>query len=127
MNTMKKVAVYMDHFTANIFEYEKKAFFLKTIESGFNKVEKEKILLQGESHLHNKEQDFQNAFYLNLIEEINTYDDVLLFGSTTAKTELNTILNNENGFKEVTITTKNTDKLTKIEQIAFINDFFYID
>lgn len=127
MNTIKKVAVYMDHFTANIFEYEEKATLLKTIESTFNKIEKEKILQKGESHLHHKEQDFQNAFYLNLIEEIKAYDEVLLFGNTTAKTELHTILQNENEFKETTITIKNTDKLTKNQQVAFINDFFYIE
>lgn len=124
---MKKAAVYMDHFMANIFEYKQKATLLKTITSAFNKVEREKIIQKGESHLHNKEQDFQNAFYLNLIEEIKAYDEVLLFGSTTAKAELNTILNNKNGFEQVTITIKNTEKLTSNQQISFINDFFYIE
>lgn len=62
MNTIKKGALYLDHFTANIFEYEKKAILLKTIESAFNSYEKGKIIQKGESHLHHKEQALQNAF-----------------------------------------------------------------
>jgi hypothetical protein len=100
---------------------------LKTIASDFNTYEKQKILQKGESHLHNKEQALQNAFYVKLIEELKVYNDVLLFGSTTAKAELTTILNNDNRFKNVTITIKNTDKLTKNNQLAFINEFFYIE
>jgi hypothetical protein len=127
MNTIKKVALYLDHFTANIFEYEKKAILLKTIESAFKKYEKDKVSLKGVSHLHHKEQALQNAFYLKLREELKVYNDVLLFGSTSAKIELKNILNNDNRFNDVTITIKNTDKLTKKQQIAFIKEIFYID
>ena len=69
----------------------------------------------------------QNEFYNKLRNELLNYNEILLFGSTTAKTELTNILNDNNHFKDVKITIKNTDKLTKKKQIAFVNECFYID
>lgn len=43
METIKKVAVYMDHFMANIIEYTKSAEAVKTIKSEFNRSEKKKF------------------------------------------------------------------------------------
>ncbi len=113
----------MDHFIANSIEYTNKARSLNTIKSDFNHVEKVKILQKGEIHLHNKEKDMQNAFFLKLRNEIVNYDEVLLFGSTTAKTELANILNDNNDFRNIKITLKNTDKLTEKQQIACFDPY----
>ena len=126
METAKKIAIYMDHFMANIIEYANSAVAVKTIKSEFNHFEKERILQKGESHLHNKEQDLQLEFYLKLRDELLSYDSVLLFGATNAKTELLSILQADAKFLNVEFTLKNTDKLTENQQIAFVNDCFYI-
>ncbi len=127
METIKKIAVYMDHFTANIIEYKNTAEAVKTIKSEFNHFEKEKIMQKGESHLHNKEQDLQHQFYLKLRDELLGYNSVLLFGSTNAKTELLNILQADTKFSAVEFSLKNTDKLSDNQQIAFVNDCFYIN
>ncbi|WP_329805274.1 hypothetical protein [Flavobacterium facile] len=127
METTKKIAIYMDHFVANIFEYNNSAEAIKTIKSDFNHFEKEKILQKGESHLHNKEQDMQQVFYSKLRDELLSYNSVLLFGATNAKTELLNILQADAKFLNVEFTLKNTDKLTENQQIAFVNDCFYIN
>jgi hypothetical protein len=127
METAKKIAIYMDHFMANIIEYANSAVAVKTIKSEFNHFEKERILQKGESHLHNKEQDLQLEFYLKLRDELLSYDTVLLFGATNAKTELLNILQADAKFLNVEFTLKNTDKLTENQQIAFVNDCFYIN
>lgn len=127
METIKKIAVYMDHFTANIIEYTNTAVAVKTIKSEFNHFEKEKIMQKGESHLHNKEQDLQHQFYLKLRDELLGYNSVLLFGSTNAKTELLNILQADTKFSAVEFSLKNTDKLSDNQQIAFVNDCFYIN
>lgn len=127
MDTVKKIAVYMDHFMANIIEYTNTATFIKTIKSEFNHFEKERILQKGESHLHNKEQDMQQDFYSKLRDELLSYNSVLLFGATNAKTELLNILQADAKFLNVEFTLKNTDKLTENQQIAFVNDCFYIN
>lgn len=127
METIKKIAIYMDHFTANIIEYKKTASFIKTIQSDFNHIEKEKIIQKGESHLHNKEQDLQNKFYMEISDNSVDYSQILLFGPTTAKTEFKNVLANDNRFSEVEISIKITDKLTQKEQIAFVDNCFYLD
>jgi stalled ribosome rescue protein Dom34 len=125
MEITKKGAVYMDHFTANIIEYYDTATALKTIELEFSHAEKEHVLQKGEIHLHNKEQGKQIAFYKKLQHELLNYDEIVLFGPTTAKTELYNIISADADFNEAKITLKNTDKLTKNQQIEFINDCFY--
>ncbi len=127
METVNKITVYMDHFFANVIVYSKEAKLLTTIKSDFNQYEKGKVIQKGESHLHNKEQSLQSKFYKEISEAIVDYNQVLLFGSTNAKTELLNVLSNDNRFTSVTVTTKNTDKLTPKEQIAFVNNCFYID
>ena len=127
MEAIKKTAVYMDHFKANIIEYTNTAAVIKTIRSEFNHLEKERILQKGESHLHNKENDMQDVFYKDLREELLDYDEVLLFGATTSKTELSNILKLDNKFINVEIIVKNTEKLSDEEQITFVNDCFYIN
>ena len=47
MDTIKKIAVYMDHFMANIIEYTNSAEAIKTIKSEFNRSEKREILQKG--------------------------------------------------------------------------------
>ena len=126
MEKIKKVAVYMDHFAANIIEYITTAEAIKTIKSEFNRSEKKEILQKGESLLHNKEQDMQLQFYSKLREELLNYESVLLFGATNAKTELLNILQIDAKFLNVEFTLKNTDKLTDKEQVNFVNDCFYI-
>ncbi|SFA93012.1 hypothetical protein SAMN05660845_1036 [Flavobacterium swingsii] len=127
METIKKIAIYMDHFTANIIEYTNSATTIKTIKSEFNNFEKEKILQKGEIHSHNKEQGMQNEFYIKLRDELLNYNNVLLFGATNAKTELSNILKAGDKFINIEIIIKNTEKLTANQQIAFVNDCFYIN
>ena len=69
----------------------------------------------------------QQEFYSKLREELLGYNSVLLFGSTNAKTELLNILQADAKFLNVEFTLKNTDKLTDDQQIAFVNDCFYIN
>lgn len=127
MEKTKKIAVYMDHFMANIIEYTNSAAAKKTIKSEFNRSEKKEILQKGESQIHNKEQNLQLEFYSKLRDELLDYNSVLLFGSTNAKTELLNILQADAKFLNVEFTLKNTDKLTDNEQIAFVDDCFYIN
>lgn len=127
MKAIKKIAIYMDHFTANIIEYSNVSKIVKAIKSEFNYFEKASIMQKGESHMHNKEQNMQQEFYLKLRDELRNYNNVLLFGATNAKIELLNILEADSNFSDVEITIKNTDKLSNKEQVAFVNDCFYFN
>lgn len=124
MKTNLKIAIYLDHYQAEVFEYSEHAELIQKIESEFNAVEKKKALLKGESHLHHKEQDLQQKFYEVLKKTLVKYDSILLFGTTTAKTELFHVLQVDHSFAAKEIILKNTDRLTENQKTAFINDFF---
>ena len=127
MENQKKLAIYLDHFTANNIEYATTAKLIKTTKSEFNPLEKQKILQKGESHLHHKEQHLQHQLYKEISDNSVGFSIVVLFGPTTAKAELKTILSHDNRFSDVDVSLKITDKLNQKEQIAFVNNFFYID
>lgn len=127
METQKKLAVYLDHFSANIIGYSISAQVLHSIKSDFNQAERLKILQKGESHLHEKEQHLQLQFYKEISDQSVGFSIVMLFGPTTAKSELKTILSHDNRFSDAEVSLKITDKLNLKEQIAFVNNFFYID
>ncbi|MFC6876881.1 hypothetical protein ACFQZF_10235 [Flavobacterium myungsuense] len=127
MENQKKIVIYLDHFTANLIEYTTTAKLVKTIKSDFNQFEKKKILQKGESHLHDKEQHLQLQFYKEISDNSVGFSIVVLLGPTTAKAELKTILSHDNRFSDADISLKITDKLNQKEQIAFVNNFFYID
>lgn len=127
METQKKIAVFLDHFTANLFEYIVTTHLIKTIKSNFNPEEKNNILHKGESHLHNKEQHLQHQFYTEISNNSIGYSTIVLFGPTTAKAELKTLLSHDNRFSDVDVILKVTDKLNQKEQIAYVNNLFYID
>jgi len=127
MKNKKKLAIYLDHSAANSFEYEQTAQLLSTVQLEFDPVDKKKVLQKGERHLHNKEQQEQQQFYKKISNSSIGFPIVLLFGPTTAKAELNTILTHDNRFSNVVITLKITDNLDLKEQIDYVNTFFNIN
>ena len=127
MEAINRISVYMDHFKANVILYTNEARLVKTILSEFNQYQKDNIIQKGESHFHNKEQELQTKFYKEISDNITDYKNVMLFGTTNAKTEFSHILAHDNRFNDVEISIKNTDKLSPNKQIAFVNNCFYFD
>ncbi len=124
MKTSKKLAIYLDHLVANLIELTNTAVQFKIIESNFDHQKKEAVLQRGESHMHNKEQHLQNKYYEKLSDEILNFDQVMLFGPTSAKTELYNSISSDNRFSKIKIKVENSDKLTPNQQIAFANISF---
>ena len=124
MKTGKKLGIYMDHSIANLIEYGNKTIELSNIKIDFSFQDKKESLSKSESLMHNKEQQKQGEFYKNLSQKIIDYDWVVLFGSTNAKTEFFNLVNEDQHFSKVKIRIKNTDKMTKNQQIEFINNYF---
>jgi stalled ribosome rescue protein Dom34 len=119
MQNPKKLAVYLDHSQAILFNFGISAIEFTKIESEINHQ-----INKGESHLHNKEQHLQHKYYQKIGEAILDFDSVLLFGPTDAKTELFNYLCEINKFGKISIKVKTSDKLTENQQIEFINDYF---
>ncbi len=114
----------MDHSSANIMEYSPDSMETKTIESKFTNQEKRQTISKGENLMHNKEQQLQNGYYLQLGDVIRSYETVLLFGPTEAKTELFNLLRADRRFEGVKIEVQAADKMTENQQHAYVKDYF---
>ena len=120
----KHLGVCMDHSSAHFIEYEGGKKTTKTVESKFTHNEKQRSLSKSENLMHHKEQQQQHEFYKKIGNTIREYTHVLLFGATTAKTELLNVLKADHNFAKIHFTVKEADKMTSDEQQAFVKDFF---
>ena len=124
MKSSKKLAVYLDHSSAKLFDFGIDAIEFKVIESEFTFQDRKAIFHKGESHLHNKEQHLQQKYYNEIGDAVLDFDNVLLFGPTDAKTELFNVLMESNRFGHIKLKVKTSDKLTENQQLAFVNNYF---
>lgn len=123
--TQKRLGIWMDHADAIILDYTtNKVIESERIETEFTKHEKEKVLLKGESSMHNKEQQKVKEFYSKLIAIMATYDNILLFGPTNAKTELHNIIKRDRRFEKIRVTTQDCDYVTPNQISSFVSDYF---
>ena len=115
----KKLGIWLDHSTANLMEFTD-PITTTIIESKFTQEAKESSLERGENRMHTKEQHQQSEYYKKLGQVIQNYEQVILFGPTTAKTELlNTLIDNQH-FAKIKIEVKQTDKMTENQQHGFV-------
>lgn len=124
MKSSGKLAIYLDHEQAKLFDFGVNAIEFKIIESDFYYQDKKDVLKKGESHLHNKEQNLQHKYFENIGEVMLHYKKILLFGPTNAKTELFNFLMESSQFSHLKIKVKVTDKLTENQQLEFVNNYF---
>ncbi len=122
MNTTKTLGIWMDHATAHLIELD--GSINHTIESGFTHTKKVDAMHRSEDVMHNKEQQLNKAYYKQLAEEIQKYNRVLLFGPTSAKTELHNYLVSNLHFKNIRIDIEQADKMTDPEKFAFVKKHY---
>ena len=92
MNKEKKIGVYLDHVSARLIELNGAAPSIRVIESEFTPDEREFTQAKSENVMHNKEHHQQVQYYHEIGECLKGFNEVLLFGPTTAKKELQKIL-----------------------------------
>ncbi|WP_264564287.1 hypothetical protein [Flavobacterium sp. N3904] len=124
MKTRKKLGIWMDNSIAHIIEFTDQWEELQTIESNFTHQDRVSSQSKSENIMHNKEQQSQAEFYKKLEDIIVKYDTVLLFGATNAKTELFNKTQKDHRFENTKIEVKETDKMSKSQQISFLTDYF---
>ncbi len=125
MTTAKRLGIWMDHATAHLIEPTAEKDEMKTIESKFTHDEKEQSLNKSESLMHHKEQREHASYYKELGDVIKNYEEVLLFGPTTAKEELANLLKADHRFEKIKIETKSADKMSTNQQHAFVKEHFF--
>jgi hypothetical protein len=120
----KKLGVYMDHANAHLIEYTGSPEESKNIMSKFTHEEKEHSVGESEKLMHNKEKHEESDYYKKISNVIRSYDDILLFGPTEAKTELYNLLKADHHFSKIRIIVKSADKINDQQQHAFIKNYF---
>ena len=124
MDITKKIGVWLDHSHAKLTEFTSDQTPAVTVESRFTPDEEQKLLSHGDYTSQNKEKHRRSEYYRKISDAIVTYDEVLLFGPTSAKLELFNILIADSRFAKVKTEVKNADKMTDNQQLAFIKEFF---
>lgn len=126
MIAKKNIGIWMDHSVAHVMELMSDKIITNSIESEFTHEKKEYSLQnKGEYLMHNKEQHQQANYYKKIGDVIKEYNEVVLFGPTTAKNELLNLLKEDHHFENVKIDVMQTDKMTENQQHAFVRNYFH--
>lgn len=126
MNTKKRLGIWMDHSIAHLIELTNDSLVTKTIESESKAQEQEQHSNKDEIHKLSKEQSYHLAFYKKLSDVIIEFDEVVLFGPTSAKNELLNTLKSNHLFEKIKIEAKSADKMTENQQQDFVEKYFNI-
>ena len=121
---MKKLGIWMDHSSARLMEISGTPVETRIITSQFTHDTKVQSLGKGENLMHNKEQHQQSDYYKKLKESILHFDEVLLFGPTTAKNELANLMKDDHLFAKKRVEVRDADKMTENQQHAFVKEYF---
>lgn len=120
----KKLGIWMDHEHAHLTEFTTDPMKTITIKSQSSYRVKEESLIKGENHMHVKDQHQLSSYFKKLHEAIRPYTEVVLFGPTSAKTELFNILQEDPLLEKVIIKVEPTDKMTEHQMQAFVRKHF---
>ncbi len=124
MKVKKRMGIWMDHATACWMEYAVDSFKVNSVNAEHASMINQQPLLQSESALHNKEKQSLQYYYKTLMEIIREYDEVLIYGPSSAKTELYNLIRGDHRFDAIKIETKSASKMSYKEQHAFITSYF---
>lgn len=114
----------MDHASARLMEYHTGKMDTEVITSSFTHDDKISTLNKSEHIMHNKEQHEQAGYYEAIAKTLLNYDEVLLFGPTTAKQELYNTLKENHLYAKIRFDIKDSDKLTEFQQYTFVRTHF---
>jgi stalled ribosome rescue protein Dom34 len=123
-STAKNLGIWMDHANAHLMEFTTDPITTNIVSSKFTHREKEQSLGKSENGMHQKEQHEQSGYYKKLADVIRNYQNVVLFGPTTAKVELLNIIRADHQFEHIEIDVRDSDKMTQNEQHAFVRTYF---
>jgi stalled ribosome rescue protein Dom34 len=124
MKTNKCLGIWMDYSKAHLMELLPDNIHTQIIESDFTHEVKAESIEKSEKHMHNKEEGEHLKYFKKIQKEIEKYNDVLIFGPTDAKDELNDLLKENHLNNGIRIEIRTTDKMTENQLYAFVRNHF---
>jgi stalled ribosome rescue protein Dom34 len=79
-----------------------------------------------ENHKHNRERMIMDEYYRLLADRLSGYDNILLFGPTSAKDELYNKLSQDKHFAGKAIAVAPAGQLTENQMVASVKKFFLV-
>lgn len=114
----------MDHTAAHLIEYSTEDYKVETIHANGKSLDNQEGVQHSEITLHHKENQNIKTYYKKIIDAIKDHDEIVLFGPTSAKTELYNLIREDHKYDHLKIETKSAGKMSYTEQHAFIVDYF---
>ena len=124
MKTVKSIGVWMDHSIAHLIEFTTVPMHVRDILSDFRHEVKADSIEKSEKHMHNKERGEMHEYYNKILKEVVDFDQILIFGPTDAKNELNSLLKSNHAFDLANVEILQTDKMTENQLYAFVRNHF---
>ena len=124
MKTIKRLGIWMDHSIAYLMELTDDRLIQHSVLSEFTHEEKEFSLSKNEKLMHNKENHQQSSYYKKLCDSIKNYQEVIVFGPTSAKNELLNLIRADHLFDNIKIEIRDTDKMEENQMHAFVKEYF---
>lgn len=118
------VGICMNHTTAHIMPYSSNDITTTTVHSKYTQATKDNTIVKSEKTQHNSQNQDKLLYYKELAAVLVPFTHILLFGNTTAKTELHNHLQKDHHFDDTFIKVINTDKLTENQEHAFVKAYF---
>lgn len=123
MKSAKRIGIWMDHSVAHLVEYTDDQTSTKTIYAQVGEQD-EPLNPRDETMIQNKKQNQLSNYYKRLSEALINYEDVVLFGPTSAKEELINLIKADHHFDKIRFAIKTTDSMTENQRFAFIDAHF---
>ncbi len=124
LEAAKIIGVWMDNSSAHIMEYTAEPIRAIIIRAKPAQEGGDHHTSRNENVGNNKEQHQKAGYYKNLMEVIRTYEDVLLFGPTTAKNELANLMKDDHRCENIKVAVKGADTMSSHQMHAFIREHF---
>lgn len=127
MKITKSLGIWMDHSEAHLMALTGDSIETTIITSDSSHHNTESTSNSNENTMHNKENHSEASYYKSIGKIIREYDDVILFGPTTAKNELANILKDDHLYKDIKIEIKSSEKMSENQEHAFVKDYFKVN
>ncbi len=133
---LKRTGVWLDHSKAKLIMLHEGAVQITTIHSPYVRhlrIRGQKSDISVYQNLfgsnrevtkHHIKQNELHSYYKDLEKRLADCDEILLFGPTEAKNELNNFLLKNKKFNGISITVKNSAYMTEHQMVAFVRKFF---
>jgi len=132
--TNKKIGIWLDHEKAHFIDAGKHVLY--TVYSGEESQPRypgehgdgaklgNNRSTNNENQKHKRQQNILSQYYHDIANRLNDYDEVYLFGPTTAKDELRNHLKADKHSAYKTIHVQHADQLTENQMVAKVKQFF---